>query len=266
MFFAIAASISVVITGLGLMATTPTRGKSKPASSLPFKATKKSPKKKPITAIRIDEDSFSQKRKMAYNLKIIKLRPDFELMWIDATPGNDGYGQKLFDLISREEGFRDNGILMVAKRRVSLENTAVLTNVKDTYPRRCIVRFLGDDESTPTSRLAMLRALQSFLVQPAHNVYNYDYLVNEASDLTPVAEDQLEAMDHYIHDSIIVNLMCCVFVDTGIGWYAENTECALDFFSGPTFPTYAIDQLGYPAGGIDGKGIAAHLNLPENDK
>jgi len=265
MFFAIAASISVLITGLGLMATTPTRGKNKPAS-LPFKSAKKSPKKKPITSIRITEEILSQKRKMAYHLKILKLRPDFELIWIDATPGNDGYGQKLYDHITRDEGFRDSGILMVAKRRVSLENTAVLTNVKDTYPRRCIVRFLGDDESTPTSRLAMLRALQAFLVRPVHNVYNYDYLVNEASDLTPVAEDDLEPMDHFIHDSIIVNLMCSVLMDTGNGWYAENTKCALDFFSGPTFPTYAIDQLGYPAGGIDVNGIAAHFNLPENDE
>ena len=81
-----------------------------------------------------------------------------------------------------------------------------------------------------------------------------------------MAEDDLEPMDHFIHDSIIVNLMCSVLMDTGNGWYAENAECALDFFSGPTFPTYAIDQLGYPAGGIDVNGIAAHFNLPENDE
>jgi hypothetical protein len=262
MFFAIAASISVVITGLGLMVTTPTRGsKNKPPSSLPIKSGKQSPKSKPIGTIRVTEDILNQKRKSAYHLKILKLRAGFELIWIDATPGNDGYGQKLFDHITTAEGFRENGILMVAKRRVSLEDNAVLTNVKDTYPRRCIVRFLGDNESTPTSRLLMLRALQAFLVMPVHNVYNYDYLVNEASDLTPVAEDQLEPMDHFIQDSIIVNLMCCVFVDTGIGWYAENTECALDFFSGPTFPTYAIDQLGYPVGGI-----APHFTLPENEE
>jgi hypothetical protein len=79
---------------VGLMSTTPPRGKSKPASSLPFKSAKKSPKKKPITSIRITEESFSQKRKMAY-----MLRPDFELIWIDATPGNDGYGQKLYSMI-----------------------------------------------------------------------------------------------------------------------------------------------------------------------
>jgi hypothetical protein len=59
---------------------------------------------------------------MAYHLKILKLRSNFELIWIDATPGNDGYGQKLYNHITtRDEGFLDNGIFMVAKRRVSLE-------------------------------------------------------------------------------------------------------------------------------------------------
>jgi hypothetical protein len=68
-------------------------------------------------------------------------------------------------------------------------------------------------------------------------------------------------MDHFIHNSMIVNLMCCIFQDTGTGWYAKNTKCTLDFFSGPTFSTYAIDQLGYPDGSIDVNGIAAHFNL-----
>jgi hypothetical protein len=54
---------------------------------------------------------------MAYHLKKLKPSPNFELIWIDATPGNDGYGQKLYDHITRDrdEGFCDNGILMVAK-------------------------------------------------------------------------------------------------------------------------------------------------------
>jgi hypothetical protein len=41
---------------------------------------------------------------------------------------------------------------------------------------------------------------------------------------------------------------------------------ALDFLSGPTFPAYAVDTLGYPAGGINANGMSAHFHLPDNNE
>jgi hypothetical protein len=171
---------------------------------------------------------------------------------LSVAMSNDGFGQKLFGNITDNNGFRDEGILMVAKRRVSQADNSVLCNANNTYPRRVIIRSVGEDGSTHASRLAILRALQAFLVRTDNNRFGYAYVVNDESDLTPTLEKDLEPMDHYIHDMLIVNLMCSVLEETGSGWYAANSDSALDFFSGPTFPPYAIEQLGYPASGING--------------
>jgi hypothetical protein len=58
---------------------------------------------------------------------------------------------------------------------------------------------------------------------------------------------------------------CLIFEDTGSGWYAANTDCALDFFPGPAFPAYAIEQLGYPAWDLSRNGYAPGFNLPIED-
>jgi hypothetical protein len=244
--------------------TTARKKDSKPSSGLPLKVDKgdkKSPRKKPIGSISIKiEDMVSQKKRLDYHLRILKLRPDFELIWIDATPGDDGYGQKLFDFITNEQGFHSEGILTVAKRRVSLENPTILQNIKNTYARRCIIRLV--DDSTHSSRLTILRTLQAFLVHPSRNTYNYQYIVDDASDLTPTSDDDLRAMDHFLHDAVIVSLMVKTLEDTGVDWFAENSNCALDFFSGPTFPPEAIGRLGYPAGGTTVNGFVATFNHP----
>jgi hypothetical protein len=246
-----------------LMVTSPARAKKQ--SVEPVKASKTSPKKRAITSIQITEADLNGKRKLDYHLRIVKLACDFELIYIDATPGTDGFGQKLYEHISNNNGFRAEGILMVAKRRVSQVDNSVLYNASNTYPRRVIIRSVEEGESTHESRLAILRALQTFLVRSDNNKFGYAYIVDNDSDLTPPVEADLEPMDHYIHDMIIVNLMCSVFEDTGNGWYAANTGSALDFFSGPSFPPYAIEQLGYPTSGINGGGYANGFNLPVED-
>jgi hypothetical protein len=178
-------------------------------------------------------------------MKIVKLRPDFELIWIDSSvAGTDGYGQNLYDHILNENGFRNEGVLMVLRRRKSKENNDILTNATDTYPRRCILRMV--DESTHETRLTVLRAMQAYLIRPEFNKFGYEYVINDASDLTPPDDSELELMDHYIPDAQIVNIMLAVLEDTGDTWFHNNEEHALDYFSGPTFPLYAIQTLGYP--------------------
>jgi hypothetical protein len=58
-----------------------------------------------------------------------------------------------------------------------------------------------------------LRLLQAFVVWTDNNKFGYAYIVNKESDLTPAVDTDLEPMDHYIHDMVIVNLMCSVFED-----------------------------------------------------
>jgi hypothetical protein len=67
-----------------------------------------------------------------------------------------------------------------------------------------------------------LSALQAFLVWTDNSKFRYAYIVNKESDLTPAVNMNLEPMDDYIHDMVIINLMCRVFEETGNGWYAAN--------------------------------------------
>jgi hypothetical protein len=248
----VAAGTLLVVLVTRLIATGAARKKT-PNGAAVVKASKPSPKKKDFTKIQITQDDMKQTRKLAYYMKIIKLRCDFELIWIDSTPNNDGYGQKLFDYITVEQGFKSEGILMVVRRRKNQQDNTVLTNANDKYPRRCILRMV--DESTTESRLAILHALQAYLIRPEHNKYKYEYVVNDASDLTPPNESDYEPMDHYLQDATIVNLMTLVFEDANDSWFANNRECAFDFFSGPSFPKYAIERLGYPSNDIPMKSI-----------
>jgi hypothetical protein len=66
------------------------------------------------------------KHKLDYHLKIVKLACDFKLIYIEGTPGNDGFGQKLFDQhIVNNNRFCNKGALMVAKRHVSQADNSV---------------------------------------------------------------------------------------------------------------------------------------------
>jgi hypothetical protein len=73
-------------------------------------------------------------------------------------------------------------------------------------------------------------------------------------------------MDHFILDTTIVNLVCTVYDETNTNWYNRNRASALDFFSGPLFPIYAVEQLGYPSNGLDRNGIATRFTLPIENK
>ena len=258
MLFA-AGAISIIVGIMGIhagnlgTATGGKKGKSPPEK-------KESPKRKEISKISFSAGDLKQKRKPSYFLKIVKLHPDFELIFIDATPGTDGYGQRLFDHITNDNGFRDEGILLVARHRINRENNGILTNVLNGYPRRSIVRMV--DTSTHESRLAILRALSAYLMLPDNNKFGYDYIVNDASDLTPAATEDFESMDSFIQDDMIVTIMINIFENTDQNWYGNNRASALDFFGGPTFPQYAIDMLGYPSEGIEQNGFARGFQPP----
>jgi hypothetical protein len=231
---------------------------SKNASS-PGSAKKTSPKRKLASAIRVTPDDMKQKRKASYTMKIMKLLPDFEIIWVDGVPGNDGWVHPLCDYVTNHGGFRDEGMLCAARRRTSQADNNVLTNTNNSYARRCVVRLV--EESTHDSRLAILRVCQAFLRRPENNRFNYDYIVGETSDLTPVTETELLPMDHVLQNDVIVTIICAVFDDTDGNWYGNNLDTVHDFFTGPTFPDYAINQLGYPSNVTDRNGSnAPHID------
>jgi hypothetical protein len=93
MIFAIGSAIVDLLAAL--MVTSLARAKKQ--SAKPAKASKNSPKKREITSINLSEVDMNGKCKLDYHLKIVKLACDFELIYIKGTPGNDGFGQRLFD-------------------------------------------------------------------------------------------------------------------------------------------------------------------------
>lgn len=261
MIFAVGAVLAALIASL----TVTSRGKQdKNVAAMPAQSMKQSPKKKILGNVRIKQEDMNQnqkKKKLSYHFKILKLKPDIELIWIDAAPGNDSYAQDLFNHITDENGFNEFGLLMVARRRVNQATNEELKNTRNSYARRCIVRAF-DGSSTPASRLAVLHAFQLYVSRPEFNKYDYNYTVDHESDLTPEDESNLVAMDHFILDDVIVNFMIPVYEETDANWYSKNMDSALDFFSGPSFPAYAVEKLGYPSDGPGNPGFAAGYNLP----
>ena len=107
---------------------------------------------------------------------------------------------------------------------------------------------------------------RDFMMRPENNRYQYDYQVNEASDITPHDSEMLEPVNAFIPDNAIVNLIMAVYENGDETWYTNNREIANDYFDIEPYPQYAIEQLGYPAGIHGGNNaFAPGFNPPVND-
>jgi hypothetical protein len=236
-------ALTALVAGTALAVT-----KSGKKSTKNITAVSSSPTKRNLTEIKVS--STKQMRKVAYHLYIMKLAADIELVWCEREPGTDGYLHPVFKAIEDDGMYRDDGVIMVSKRRVSLQENRALINSTNSYPRKVIVRVV--DESDADSRKALLFKFQAFMANPDHNRYGYEYTVDDSSDLTPNNEDALESVDNYLQDHVILNIITAVYNDTGRLWYGQNTETAIQFFAPPVFPLEAIEMLGYPTN--DGHG------------
>jgi len=216
----------------------------------PSKTKKGSPKKKLGSPAKRNVKQImkiantKQMRQLVYYLKIMKLCPDIEIIWVERAPGQDGYMYNVIKAVDETEAFREHGLLMSARRRVSQANNGIMFNAQDSYPRKIFIRVVN--ESTPESRRSVLMILRDFMMRPENNRFNYEYTVDDSSDLTPHDEQAYETADHYIQDNVIVNLVGGIFEETGPNWYGENQEEADKWFEGPVYPNYAVETLGYP--------------------
>ena len=66
--------------------------------------------------------------------------------------------------------------------------------------------------------------------------------------------------------AVVVAFIDMVYENTDQSWYSTDEENAHAFFSGPTFPQWAIDKLGYPEEGIAHGGVAAGFNMPAENR
>jgi hypothetical protein len=200
---------------------------------------KGSPKKKDMTQIKVSHTK--QARKLIYVFKVLKLKADIEIIWCEKTPRDDAFIHPLIQDIEDNELFREHGIITIIQRRMSHLDNMICFNANDPYPRRLIVRII--DESTPESRRAILMLLRDFMMRPENNRYQYDYQVNEMSDVTPHDSEMLEPANAYIPDNAIVNVIMAVYENGDETWYTNNREIANDYFELNRIPGMLSNSL-----------------------
>ena len=169
---------NVLVSALAKMATSASRSSNKKSNGSESPKKSGSPKKKNLLEVRVS--SSKQARKLTYLFRIMKLKPDVEIIWCDKTPRDDAFIHHLVKHIEEENGFREQGILMVCHRHVGRLDNSIRFNENDAFPRRLIVRVV--DESTAQDRMAVLMLLRDFMMRPENNRYGYEYQVNETSD------------------------------------------------------------------------------------
>jgi len=213
MFFAEIALVTALVSAFVKMATSASRSSNKKANGSESPKKSGSPKKKNLLEVKVS--SSKQARKVTYQFRIMKLKPDIEIIWCDKTPRDDAFIHHLVKHIEEENRFREQGILMVCRRRMGCLDNSICFNENDAFPRHLIVRVV--DESTAQDRMAVLMLLCAFMMCPENNRYSYEYQVNKTSDLTPQDPTEFEPANAYIPDNSIVNLITAVYenVDDG---------------------------------------------------
>lgn len=186
-------------------------------------------------------------RQRHYYLKVEAVRPNIELFWAQVDQRNDAFLHHVHMLVETDQSWRDDGFMLVARRRISIDNNDTLVNARDQFPRRVIVRILDEGQvSTPETRQHGLNRIQQQCMMPANNKYGYEYIIDDASDLTPDDPEHYVHPDTYLQDSTLINMILGMYEDAGPDWYSRNKEIAKEYWTGPLYPTAACDQLGYP--------------------
>ena len=236
--------------------------------SIPARDTNSIPKKKGSLKkskqdrAQIKVASTKQPRRVSYMFRILKLAADIEIIWCEKTPVDDAFIHPLIKTIEEHGTFLEDGVIAVVRRRISRTNNDIQNNRNDSYPRRLIVRTV--DESTTETRMGVLMKFREYMMRPEHNRFNYDYVVNEHSDMTPLNPDLLEPVNAYVPDTSIVNIIKGIYEIEDNTWYENNREIASDFFPDRPFPRYAVEILGFPDNGYDSdnNAIASGFNPP----
>jgi hypothetical protein len=180
---------------------------------------------------------------------------------------NDAFMHHFFTAIDDDPSWKEMGFVVVCRRRVGVENNEFQTNTKDSYPRKVAVRLLDEGEvSSHEGRLRMLEHIRSFCMLPTNNRYDYDYIIDESSDLTPEDKANFARPDAYIQDFVICNIIQGIYDDADNNWYGANQELAHQFWTGPTYPEIASAELGYPRADSGSGRFAATFNEPEPEE
>lgn len=204
-------------------------------------------KRKAIVDIKIP--GTKSMRKSKYQLKTEALCGNLEVYWAEIDAYNDAFLNHLHKVVNEgtDPLWHQCGFLLVARRRDRHNANEFLTNRKDKYPRKVMVRLLGPDEvSTSEGRNKMMKHIQKYCMHPSNNRFEYEYVIDKSSDLTPPDKDHYAKADSYLQDFVISNIIQGAYEDIGPNWYNDNKEVAEQYWSGPVYPEVACTELGYP--------------------
>ena len=160
--------MTALVSAFVKMATSTSRSSNKKSNGSESPKKGGSPKKKNLLEVKVS--SSKQARRVTYLFRIMKLKPDIEIIWCDKTPRDDAFIHHLVKHIEEENGFREQGVLMVCRRRMGRLDNSIRFNENDAFPRRLIVRVV--DESTAQDRMAVLMLLCAFMMRPENNRYS----------------------------------------------------------------------------------------------
>ena len=203
-------------------------------------------KRKKLSDVTID--GTRKMRKPNYFLKVELLKGFIEVYWCEVDRNNDAFFNHVHKAIETDPQWKAMGFMCSTFRRKSInDGENFLANNKDNYPRKVIVRILDSGEtSTTDTRMEHLKRLQRFCMDPANNRFDYEYVIDASSDLTPEEDAYLASADSYIQDFVICNIIKAMYTDADVTWYSNNQDIAREYWCGPEYPTIASEELGYP--------------------
>lgn len=182
-----------------------------------------------------------------YFLKVEAIQANLEVYWGQIDAYNDAYMHPFFLSVQSDPSWIEYGYGIVTNRRSRTGSNEFELNRKDQFARRIYVRILNEGEtSTPEGRQAMLKKIQDCCMDPKNNRYNYEYVIDDRSDLTPSNKEDYVKADSYILDYVIFNIIEGIYQGVDKNWYSNNKELAQKYWEGPLYPQLACDNLGYP--------------------
>jgi hypothetical protein len=144
------------------------------------------------------------------------------------------------------------GIMGTYFMRISLTNPQKLTNKKNNYQRKCLIRLLDPGEDTTEARFEALQVIKNSLEEPANNRFATPVFLNKtAFDLTPPGTTdsypKCPKLDHYLQFEDAVKVVRDLFDNVDApGWAGNNLDAALTYFTEGHIPYAAFHELGFP--------------------
>jgi hypothetical protein len=225
----------LVASAIGLALMAKRRAKNTPGSP---------GKRKPKDQIRIS--GSRQLRKVTYHIKCEALQPNLEVYFIQVHASQDAYMNHWLKAIDEDSSWKDLGFLLHSRRRRSVHNDEFWVNDRDGFARKVAIRDCGDEPSTHEERMRIMHMIREFCMEPKNNRYNYEYIVDDSSDLTPDNVEDYSRPDAYLQNITIFNIIEGLYADFGTNWYHDNQELAKQYWTPPLYPDIAVNELGYP--------------------